>query len=608
MSEPESNAAGWYETTRVGDPARPRLTFDLDVDVCVIGAGLAGLTVAREVAQRGWSVAVLEAGGVANAASGRNTGFVLPGFADDIDAMVERIGLDHARQLWALSEQGVDYVRRTIDETAMPGVDPVPGWLHVSKTDNGSDLRGEVERLRWIGADVELWPTAQVREHLVNPRYFNAIQYRRAFHIHPLNYALGLAALAEAAGARIFTHTPATAIDAAGVRKRIDTPDGRVRAAQVVLAGNVHLGALMPKLSATLLPVHTYVMVTEPLGPQLHDLIRYRGAVSDTNRADNHYRIVGGAGAERLLWSGRMRAWAADPRWIKRGLVADIRRNFPALGPVEVAHLWRGTLGRTIHRMPQIGEIERGVWLASGFGGHGLNTTAMAGDLVARGIVDGDQTWRLFAPYELVWAGGVLGSIAAQGVYWGSRPFDRLAQSLSRYRERARLRRQARQEARKARQEARQAQQDARDRAQQEAREQARLAFAVPPPEPAAAADIVSDVAPPPAGAIDPGAGDIATLAVAAPDVAASGIAAPELVPPESAAPATAPAEPAAEPAPPSAPEPAPAAAVPAPDGQPAPKRARSPKASTKPSAKPRKPRKPRKPKAAPEPPAGMEP
>jgi hypothetical protein len=88
--------------------------------------------------------------------------------------------------------------------------------------------------------------------------------------------------------------------------------------------------------------------------------------------------------------------------------------------------------------MPQIGEIERGMWLASGFGGHGLNTTAMAGDLIARGIVDGDQTWRLFAPYELVWAGGMLGRALAQGTYWGTRPIEFIEQGLARYRARAR--------------------------------------------------------------------------------------------------------------------------------------------------------------------------
>jgi glycine/D-amino acid oxidase-like deaminating enzyme len=295
--------------------------------------------------------------------------------------------------------------------------------------------------MRWISADVEFWPAERVREQLRSSRYFNAVHYRQAFHIDPYNYALGLAALAEKAGARIFEGTPAVSLDPAGVRKRIVTPDGRVRAAHVVLAGNTHLGALMPQLAATLLPVTTFVMVTEPIGEVLHEVVRYRGAVSDTNRADNHYRILGG---DRLQWSGRMRAWEANPRFIGKALANDVRRTFPDLGKVEVAHLWGGTFGRTVHRMPQIGEMERGVWLASGFGGHGLNTSAMAGELIARGIVDGDQAWRLFAPYELVWAGGLLGRVIAQGIYWGARPVERIEQEVARYRARTRARRDAR--------------------------------------------------------------------------------------------------------------------------------------------------------------------
>ena len=440
-------AESWYEATQVPRPERPRLNFDLDVDVCVVGAGFAGLTAAREVARRGWSVAVVEANRVAWAASGRNTGFVLPGFAEDIDDMVERIGLDHAKELWAQSERGLRYVRETIAQTNMPGIDPVPGWLFVSKTDDGRELPDMVERLRWIGAEVESWSPERVRAVLPSRAYFNAIHYPTAFHMHPLNYALGLAAAAEASGARIFENTPAISIDPAGIRKRVVTPRGRVRAAHVVLAGNVHLGNLVPRLAATLLPITTYVMVTEPIGPMLHDVIRYRGAVSDGERANNHYRIVGG---DRLQWSGRMTVWESNPRWFARGLVADIRRNFPELGTVKPAYIWPGTLGRSVHRMPQIGEVAPGVWIASGFGGHGLNTTAMGGELVARGIVERDQTWRLFAPYELVWAGGALGRVAAQGIYWATQPRLTMAQGLARYREQARRRKQTRLAAKRA--------------------------------------------------------------------------------------------------------------------------------------------------------------
>ena len=116
MTQDTATAPTWYEATRVASPVRERLAHDLDVDVCVIGAGLAGLTVAREVARRGWSVVVLEGASVASAASGRNTGFVLPGYSESIDAMIERIGLDHTKQLWTLAEQGLDYVRRAIDD------------------------------------------------------------------------------------------------------------------------------------------------------------------------------------------------------------------------------------------------------------------------------------------------------------------------------------------------------------------------------------------------------------------------------------------------------------------------------------------------------------
>src|ERR1700734_3154198 len=105
MSDPDIKAYGdsWYAATMVEAPQRPLLSTDLDVDVCVIGGGLAGLTTARELARRGWSVALLEARRIAWNASGRNCGFVLPGFGAAIDRIVERVGLDHARELWALS-------------------------------------------------------------------------------------------------------------------------------------------------------------------------------------------------------------------------------------------------------------------------------------------------------------------------------------------------------------------------------------------------------------------------------------------------------------------------------------------------------------------------
>src|ERR1700757_5375975 len=122
------------------------------------------------------------------------------------------------------------------------------------------------------------------------------------------------------------------------------------------------------------------------------------------------------------MLSGRSTSWPRDARRYVGALKSDIKKTYPQLGDVEIDYAWAGTLGITVHRMPQIGELGPGVWLASGFGGHGLNTTAMGGNLIARAIVEADQTWRQFTPFELVWAGGVFGRAAAQIRVWVKRP------------------------------------------------------------------------------------------------------------------------------------------------------------------------------------------
>ena len=430
--------ATWYAATMVDAPQRAALAGDVDVDVCVIGAGLAGLTTAHELARRGWSVAVLEARRVAWNASGRNAGLVAPGFAERLETIVERLGLRRAKELWALSSAGVDYVRTTIRDMDLPGVEQTHGWLTVRRSDDEEAVLRLVAMLRVdFGVNAEACPTAEVREVLRTQVYYQAVHMPDAFHVHALNYALGLAAAAERAGARIYEDSPAVALDVLGVRKRIDTPNGRVRANHIVLAGGPHLGAVFPPVAGTVVPVASYLATTAPLGERLAQTITYPGAVSDTRRAGDYYRVIGG---DRLMWGGRITTRLAPPRWLPMLLRRDIVRVYPQLADVQIEHAWAGTMSYAVHKMPQIGQLTPGVWLAGAFGGHGLNTTAMAGDLIARAIVERDDRWRLFSAYELVWAGGRIGPAAAQVVYWSMQVRDAIEERLSHRREAARRR------------------------------------------------------------------------------------------------------------------------------------------------------------------------
>jgi len=328
-SEETPWGATWYAATMVDAPQRSALAGDVDVEVCVIGAGLAGLTVARELARRGFSIAVLEARRVAWNASGRNAGLVAPGFAERLETIVERVGLRRAKELWALSSAGVDYVRTAIRETEMPGVEPVNGWLAVRRTDDEEAVLRLVAMLRVdFGVNAEACPTDEVREVLRTPVYYQAVHMPEAFHVHALNYALGLAAAAERAGARIYENSPAVALDVLGVRKRIDTPNGRVRANHIVLAGGPHLGAVFPPIAGTVVPVASYIATTAPLGERLAEAITYPGVVADTRRAGDYYRVIGD---DRLMWGGRITSRLSAPRRLPTLLRRDIVRVYPQL-------------------------------------------------------------------------------------------------------------------------------------------------------------------------------------------------------------------------------------------------------------------------------------
>src|SRR6266566_2290942 len=343
MSETSTSTANAPDAATLRE--RVRLTFDLDVDICIVGAGLAGLTVALETARLGASVAVLEGRHVGWNASGHQLGTVMPGFGLPIEELIERVGFEDSRELWSLSKEGVEFVRSLATEELMPGIGLSEGALEVSNVDAGDQL---ISRLQMLSEDfeteVEGWQIDRVRDQLKTDRYFHGVYYPKAFQIDGRQYVHGLAALARRAGARIFEDTPVVSIDPSGIRKRIVTPTARLRASHIVLAGNIHLGAPLRRLSETLLPVWRYTAVTAPLGERLTEAITFEGSVTDTDGID-HFRIVDG---DRLMWAGPETTWAARPERFAPAIARRIHKIFPQLGRPEIAEVWGGAAGHTV--------------------------------------------------------------------------------------------------------------------------------------------------------------------------------------------------------------------------------------------------------------------
>ena len=206
--------------------------------------------------------------------------------------------------------------------------------------------------------------------------------------------------------------TEATGLERQGaawrLRLSIASRAARSRRRHIVLAGNADLGRVQPRIARAVLPVATYVAVTAKLGPKLAEVLRWTGAISDTRRAGDYYRIVDG---DRLLWGGRITTDTREPPRLREMMRGDILAVYPELGEVALDYAWPGIMGYAPHMMPQVGEIEPGLWVCSAFGGHGLAQTAAGADVLAASIAGEDDRYKLFQPFGTGWRGGPLGRI-----------------------------------------------------------------------------------------------------------------------------------------------------------------------------------------------------
>ena len=408
----------WYSRTLAETRHRPPLTGTVRGDCLVVGGGFAGLFAALGLARGGMRPVVIEAQAVGWGASGRNGGFVSAGFACRAAAIRARVGAARAAELQALAAEGVAIMRATIRDLAIPGADPVPGILRMRRHEPGDDFRAAA-----VPGQLDYLDRAAIRRHLESDRYRHGLLDRDAFHIHPLNTLRGIAFEVERLGGRIYEDSPVRSVTLDGPVKSVETPGGRAEAPRIVLATGGYTGTLVPQLRRAMLPIATYVMLSEAAPDLLATAIRTRAAVGDDRRAGDYYRLVDDG--RRLLWGGRITTRAADTHGIVRQLRREMLTVYPQLAGLKTEVAWSGLMSYARHKMPQIGRLGPGVWHCTAFGGHGLNTTAIGGTVVAEAILSQSDRIEAFAPYGLDWAGGPAGLAAAQLTYWSLQARDR---------------------------------------------------------------------------------------------------------------------------------------------------------------------------------------
>lgn len=421
--QPLTSPQTYYSSGAAADIQRPPLSGGVEADVCIVGAGLAGLCTALELARRRRRVCVLEAEHIAWGASGRNGGFVTPGYSAEYGKIERRVGAHHAKALYRLSIEGVAAVAATLEHLGVPDAQRVAGILSVSRYEAGAKLAAYRDWLeREFDYRLEFRSRPQVQQLLVSQRYYQGLYNPNGFHIHPVNYARAVAHEIERLGGSVFEVSPARELAARGAVRIVSTTDGEIRAKDVVLATGGYTGSLASRLHRSYLPIATYVMLTTPDKALISSAIRTTAAIGDSRRAGDYYRLVDGG--ERILWGGKISTRTTQPRRIGRSLHQSMVSTYPQLAGLQVDMVWSGLMSYARHLMPQIGRLGDGLWYCTGFGGHGLNTTAICARIVAEAVAGESDRYKLFEPFGLVWNGGFAGRGAVQAVYWTMQAMD----------------------------------------------------------------------------------------------------------------------------------------------------------------------------------------
>ena len=396
--------------------SQDQLTSDIDVDICVIGGGLTGISSAINLSKKGYSVILCEARKIGWGASGRNGGQLGIGMRKDQFTIEKKLGLKHAKELWSLGLEAVEDVKNLIKENEID-CHLVNGVMSTACFEKDIDeYKFEIEHMakNYDFEGYQFFNKEKIREEINSKMYLAGLLNSGSYHLNPLKLTLGLAKVAQKNKVKIFENTPIEKIREEGDRVQVMSKKGLIRANQVVVACNGYLDSILGSKKNKFMPINNYVVATEPLGEKrARQIIKNNYAVCDTRFIIDYYRF---SEDWRMIFGG---GETFTSNFVKNATSFVSKRMikvFPQLQNVKIDYSWGGTLAITVNRLPHFGMLMNNkVSYAFGYSGHGLALSVLAGKLIGENIHGDHERFKFFS--DINHMSIPLGSIFRRPIY-----------------------------------------------------------------------------------------------------------------------------------------------------------------------------------------------
>ncbi|MGH6951980.1 MAG: NAD(P)/FAD-dependent oxidoreductase [Vitreimonas sp.] len=409
----------YYVATASPFAPAPKLEGEARTDVVVIGGGYTGLHAALNAAERGYSVILLEAGRIGWGASGRSGGQIIPGWRKGAAELIARYGEAKARILLGMALEARTYALERIVRHDIGCDIRLNG--HLTLAAKASDLawmRAETDTL----ANIMHYPHARVlsaeeaRAKVAARNFHGGLLDAFGGHLHPLNYAIGLANAARGMGVRLHEYSLVHSLETEGGGVRARTPAGVVRARFGVLACDALLGGLEPRIAGRIMPVANYLAATEPWErPQ--EIVADDLAVSDSRFVVNYFRMSADG---RLIFGGGERYTPTAPTDIAAFARSHMLKLFPKLVAARIDYSWGGLVSLTMSRLPHVGRLGD-LFFAHGYSGLGVLLPALTGKVLIEAMAGTAERFDVLAglaPPEFPGGAALRSPLYVLGMLW----------------------------------------------------------------------------------------------------------------------------------------------------------------------------------------------